>query len=144
MALAPTTIFALKRKEAALFTLGAVDKPLDGIKRVDLEAWVEKTKVELSAVTPDLVPDEPYAYFQKILTKKSSSITISSLVWSKAPNGSNALRVGGVAKSRQALLTFQSDLNNSNEWSSVDFPVGAIAKESNIPFEISLTPQKTK
>lgn len=144
VALSPTVIFLLEKKRAALFTLQVVDKPAQGLDKVALERWLDDTLADLKIITPDDTRDEPYAYFQKILAERSSSISITNLAFSKAPNGAKSLRASGVAKTRQALIAFQADLNESGEWGQVDFPVGAIAREADIPFEINLTPPKTK
>ncbi len=142
--LSPTTIFLLQKREAVLFTLGVVDKPTQGLDNVALESWLDNTLADLKTITPDEDRDEPYDYFKKILAKRSSAISITNLSFSKAPNGSKSFRASGMAKTRQALIAFQADLNDSGEWGQVDFPVSAIARESDIPFDINLVPPKDK
>lgn len=144
VALTPSLIFVIKKKEASLFTLSAVNKPLKITGKENLETWVERTKVELAALSPDPFPDTPYVYIQKVLEKKSNDIILNSFIWSRANNGNKSMRLSGVAKTRQTLLSFQSVLSESGNWTQVELPVSAIAKETNIPFEISLVPQKPK
>jgi hypothetical protein len=142
--LSPTAIFFLEKKKAALFTLDVVDKPVQGLDKDALEKWLERVVADLPAITPDETKDDVYIYLQKILAKKSPSISITNLSYAKALNGNKSFKVSGVAKTRQSLIAFQSSLNDSKEWSQVDFPVSAIARESDIPFDISLVPPKTK
>mgnify|MGYP003474449490 FL=1 len=142
--LVPALIFTIKKKESALFTLSAVDKPLRLTNKESLERWVERKKFELGALTPDVWPDTPYIYFKKIIEKKTSSITIGSFSFSRGNNGNKTLRVVGTALNRKELLAFQSALSESGDWTQVDLPLSTIAREADIPFEMSLLPQKTK
>ena len=142
--LAPSLIFATKKKEASLYVLSSVRGTSTKIDREKLEVWVEKTKKELLAIAPDGNEDKPYEYFQKVLLKKSSGVSLSSFSWMRQTNNSKSLRIYGVADTRQSLLAFQSELNSSQDWSQVDLPVCTIAREFDISFEISLVPQKTK
>ncbi|HRH25753.1 MAG TPA: hypothetical protein PLD99_02240 [Parcubacteria group bacterium] len=142
--LLPALIFTIKKKESALFTLSTVNKPLRLTNKQSLDAWVERTKLELTALTPDGWPDTPYIYFKKIIDKKPNSITIGSLSFSRAANGNKNTRVVGTASNRKELLAFQSALNESGDWTQVDLPLSTIAREADIPFEMNLVPQKIK
>ena len=142
--LASSLIFATKKKEASLYVLSSVKGTSTKIDRERLEVWVEKTKRELLAIAPDGNEDLPYEYFQKVLLKKTAEVSIHNFSWIRQANSSKSLRINGVAKTRQALLAFQSELSSSQDWSQVDLPVGTIAREFDIVFEISLIPQKTK
>lgn len=142
-ATAPSLIFALEKRGANLFLLESVKKQ-GRVVDTSLEDWVEKTKSKLTATSPDENPDQPYTYFQKVLESKVVGISLTNFTWSKVANSNKTIKIVGVAKTRQSLLNFQSSLSNSGNWIQADFPVGAIAKESDIPFEITLTPQKPK
>jgi len=139
----PSFIFALEKKNAALFTLSSLDDRPD-VDNTDLEAWAEQIKTKLTATLPNDSPDQPYTYFQKILAKKTSGVTLTGFVWTRQNNGNKSIRLNGVAKTRQDLLSFQSSLSESGDWAQADLPVSAIARELDIPFEITLTPQKTQ
>lgn len=142
--LLPTTIFSLKKREAAIFILDAVDRPTENLDKVALDKWMDKVLADISAIAPDNSHDEVYSFFQKILAKKTPSISITSLSYMKATNGAKSFKAGGVAETRQALIAFQSELSNSLDWSQVDFPVSSIARELDIPFEITLLPPKPR
>jgi hypothetical protein len=144
VALSPSLIFAREKKKVALFTLASVDQLPASQGKQGLLTWVEKVKSQIASITPDSQPDEPYENFQKIISKKISGISITSLIWNRQPTGVKNLRVSGVASSRQVLLDFVAKLQSSNDWSQADLPVSTIAKETDIPFEVSLTPQKAK
>jgi hypothetical protein len=62
--------------------------------------------------------------------------------FSRASNGNKSVKVVGTATNRKNLLAFQSALNESGDWTQVDLPLSTIAREVDIPFEISLVPQK--
>ncbi len=142
--LAPALIFTIKKKEAALFTLSSVEKPLRSTNKEGLETWVDRTKIELGALAADNWPDTPYVYFLRVIAKKSESIVISSFSFSRAGNGNKSVRIVGTATTRKELLAFQSALSETGEWAQVDLPLSTIAREADIPFEINLLPQKTK
>ncbi len=139
----PSFIFASEKKNAALFTLSSLNERPSS-DNTDLEVWVEQVVVKLSAITPSDAVDQPYTYFQKILAKKSLGVTLNGFVWTKQNNGTRSIKVNGTAKTRQDLLSFQSSLNDSGDWVQADLPVSSIARELDIPFEMTLTPQKAK
>jgi len=143
VALLPSLIFARERREAALFTLDSISRVPDSVNKEALEKWVEKVTSQLGALNPDPLLDQPYEFFLQITKSKPVGVTVTSLSWSRQGNNRN-LKVGGFAKSRQALLTFQSKLLASGDWSQVDLPLSTITRETDIPFDISLTPPKAK
>ena len=100
-----------------------------------VDQTVEQMKaVELYGGT-SLVPS---VYFNKIISNKNPDIKITKLSFSPVNNKQAQFLVGGTAKSREGLVIFIEDLKSKAGFSSVDSPVSDFAKNSNIPFTITL------
>lgn len=141
VAVLPSLIFIRERSTAASFTLSVVESTKAVVNKSALESWLARLQIELQSLAPDPIADIPYEYFQKILSVKPAGVTISGLSWNR-PSSTIFIRARGIARDRQTLLNFQSKLNSSGDWSQVDFPVDTIAREADIPFEMTLTPKK--
>lgn len=80
----------------------------------------------------------PSVLLSKVLENKSSNVSINRLSF-KALNVSEAqILVSGVAKNRQALVNFVSDLKSNGGFASVESPVSDFAKDSNISFTVTI------
>ncbi|MBA3733485.1 hypothetical protein H0W91_03890 [Patescibacteria group bacterium] len=76
-----------------------------------------------------------------IISQKNSNIHINELSYS-TPGGKNAhITLGGISNTRESLVNFQKNLENTGDFSKVDLPISNLAKEKNINFSINLTLQ---
>ncbi len=75
-----------------------------------------------------------------IFSKKSSSIKITQLSYSREASGVKKVSISGVAPSREVLLSFRKALEGSPSFKSVDLPISNFIKDSNIQFYINLIP----
>lgn len=76
---------------------------------------------------------------RNILATSRSGIVITGLDYTATTrNGSRTVSIMGTAASRDALRTFQIALQQQPFAQSVDLPVSAYAKDTNIPFTITV------
>lgn len=75
-------------------------------------------------------------FFIKIGEYTGNEIKISRLYASKTDN---SLRITGVAKTRDNLLTFKNNLEKSKYFSNINLPISSLLEKENINFEISAT-----
>ena len=86
--------------------------------------------------------DKISTLLEKTLAVKNSNIKISSLSSSLGHDQSESLTVYGVSNTRDGLIMFVKDIKSLGIFSSVDFPVSNLIKDSNIDFKIGLTVNK--
>ncbi len=143
IAILPSIIYAKAKRKAALFDLSSASSVPTPANTTELESEASKLQSELLSLTPDTTTLGPYEYFQKVIVRIPKDVTLTTLSWTKQV-ATKQLRVDGIAKTRESLLSLQSTLSDSGDWADVSLPVGTIAGDSDIPFEVSLTPQKPK
>ena len=79
-----------------------------------------------------------YDILNKILDKKTDQISIKNFVYLKKDNNNVSVTLSGLANSRESLIGFEKNLQNETYFSSVDFPVSNLAKDTNIDFSIQI------
>jgi len=103
----------------------------------DLTLWLESLNTKLKILSPKLDNDRPAQNLSDVIKQKGAGVKLTGFTWSKV-EGKTQLAVVGVARDRQALLSFESRLNASGEFSAVTFPVSNLAKDKDISFELTL------
>jgi hypothetical protein len=78
----------------------------------------------------------------KIIKFVPHGITLNSFSFSrnqtyKQKNGTTIL-VSGMANDRDSLVSFSTNLKNSNSFSSVEVPVSSLTKDKNLPFSMNI------
>lgn len=106
-----------------------------------LQTWLVNTNRKLSALSPDKNIDLPYDLFVQVLNNKVNGVRITGLSYRKVGKVPTIF-VSGVARDRQVLLSFEDKLNLSKQFSKVNIPASAFAKDKDINFEINMTPIK--
>ncbi|MHB1330596.1 MAG: hypothetical protein ACYCY6_01355 [Minisyncoccota bacterium] len=144
LACSPSYIFSKGKRDAALYTLETLNASGHPASKLELEKWVEYTNNEIEELALDPVIGKPSDYFKKVLESKPATSKVTGFLWTRGAGNFKSIRVRGEASTRQSLLQFQDNLRSTGDWTQVDFPVSAIAEESDINFELSLIPTPIK
>ena len=75
---------------------------------------------------------------ERVLTQSGNGISIQSLSLKRA-TAASTISIGGIASSRDSLVTFSKRLQGEPSFSRADVPVGSFAKNKDIPFNLSIT-----
>lgn len=98
---------------------------------------VARTEDELKAVSFYQKQNSlPSNVFAKIVKYKSAGLFITRLSFVYSEQGQ--IIINGIAKNREVLVRFISDLKNEPDFTSVESPISDFAKNANIPFSINL------
>ncbi len=112
----------------------------------NLAQWVIATNKRISFLAPDKNLNVPYELFLTILGQRTAGIKLTTLSYDtdtdKKGNLTVTLKINGTAADRASLLGFQSALNDLNQFSKATVPVSTFTKDSNIDFDLTLTPLK--
>ncbi len=75
-----------------------------------------------------------------ILSKKTNSIHINQLSFTlnNDKNKTASIALSGISATREALVSFSKNLQNSGVFKSVDLPVSSLTKDSNLEFSINI------
>ncbi len=75
-----------------------------------------------------------------ILAEKTSDIKIIQITYQNDPILGKKINLLGTASSRDALLSFEQTLQNDANFKNVNLPISSFVKQSNIQFDLSLSP----
>lgn len=103
-----------------------------------LETWVSGLNLRLKTLAPKLDRDRPAEIFADIIKERGSGVKLTDFSWIKSEKGTE-LSVSGVARDRQALLSFESRLQALGQFTGVSLPVSNLAKDRDIGFEVKLS-----
>ena len=133
----PSYLLSVTRESAALDRTKILET-IEPHNKEELESWLKKINTELKTLSPKLDTDRPSEFFESILKEKSAGIKVSNLLWEKQEV--LVLTVEGVARTRQALINFETKLKQSGKFKEVALPISNLAKDEDIKFQIKLTP----
>lgn len=93
-----------------------------------------------------LAKEDPVEPFSRILKEieglRGASITILDFTISRTENVLDPIVVSGVANSRLELSEFRDAIEESEFFASAQLPLSNLAKDKDIPFTITITPEK--
>jgi len=137
ISLVPAYIISESHIRVAQARTEALKNSPTGEKRDELVSWLSVTNKKLKILSPNSQTSIPYESFIKVVSSKSTGIKIAELEWSKTDTDT-LLVIRGNASDRQALLDFQSKLNDTKAFSKAVLPVSDFAKDKDIDFELKL------
>ena len=137
--LVPLYIFSMTKERSAVNRL-EVTKKLPLLENgQNIDEWLKSTKEKQRILAPALKKDEPYEYFNRIISLKPEGISLKNLSWKRDPKGT-VISVNGIASTRNTLLMFEQALNNSGQFSKAALPVSNLARDKNIDFSLTISP----
>lgn len=102
------------------------------------QIWLTETNRKLQLLSPKLDTDRPSVFIERILDQKVTGARITGLSWLKVKDKITLL-VSGVALDRQALITFENNINSAGYFSEVTLPISNLAQDRNIDFQIKFS-----
>ena len=132
----PTYILLMSKLSAAQIEKNAATTPADE-KSKTIEDEVMSIRDKIALIEDNSAEIPIINVIEKLISKTDSSIIINSLSL-KRKTDSGAITLLGVAKSRDALVSFEKRLRSEMTFSSVNLPVGSLAKSKDVPFSITI------
>jgi len=139
--LLPSYILTLYREREVLVQAKIVENVSKGKNKAELVGKIKALNEKIRNIKASEVKIQYYDIIQKVLEKKSNSITVNSfLVMDKAVEKGNLYQVQmtGVAKTRDELVDFEKALD-SIPGLEAELPVSSLASEINAEFVINIT-----
>jgi hypothetical protein len=83
-------------------------------------------------------------YLTLLKNLESADVSVARMSLNRNGDSVEEISVSGVADSRQALADFRNRMLASEQIESVDLPISNLAKDKEIPFELTITLAKQK
>tara|TARA_B100000745_G_scaffold300439_1_gene254400 strand:- start:706 stop:1242 length:537 start_codon:yes stop_codon:yes gene_type:complete len=115
-----------------------IGKTLEASGSDEVEARLKALNEQIALL--QTLPEQPLfvSAIEEVLEVSRSGIAITQISYNpKDP----AVQIGvrGIADDRDALRSFAKTLEEREEVAGVDFPIGNLSKEKDLPFNISIT-----
>jgi len=108
----------------------------------ELQAWLTRANLQLALLAPQPNVRKPSEVMGNLLSQDTVGISLTTFFWVKVDD-EILLQVEGMADNRQALINFENNVSASGHFSDVSLPVSNLAKDSDINFQVTLTPSPT-
>jgi hypothetical protein len=90
----------------------------------------------LSIIKPD--ETEIVDTIKKVINDMNTGISITSFTYNYGSKNNSSLTFKGVAKTRSELIDFTKELKKEIGFTGVDLPISNLAKEVDVPFNITV------
>lgn len=94
---------------------------------------------QLAAAASTTPPTEVLAALDQVAGR---DVSIASFRLTKGEKEIETITITGMANTRTALANFRADIESNPLFQKADLPISNLAKESDIPFNIEITPSK--
>ncbi len=102
---------------------------------------LKDTKTQLLLLQPDASEDSVQNVLGLITKNKSSDIRIQNVSFERGVAGAEdgKIVVSGIAKNRESLTTFSSQIQSNSIFKNVDLPISNFAKNKDIAFSMQIS-----
>jgi hypothetical protein len=108
----------------------------------------ENSITEVNAISALLTKSENTVNFSNVISEieknKSVDIVLLDFTLTRARDVLTSVMISGSASSRATLSAFRDTLDANTLFGKVDLPLASLAKDKDIPFTITITPDKEK
>lgn len=136
--LVPTYLYLADRVALAESRLGELDAALASSGEGELSSRVASIKADVGRLDAIYASPSAAAAIRTVLLVPSEGVSLGGITFS-ASLAEGRMTVTGTAATREALRQYALALSSLPFAKSADLPLSAYAKESDIPFTITLT-----
>ncbi len=147
LSLIPAFVIAYTDEKSALNRIEEIRKNRDTKEIESIKKELQKTTEYIKKIDSAENNIKYSEIIPQIINDKNANIQITSLSFirsDKNATSTNPLVLQGIAKSRDSLLKFKSELEKNSLISSVELPVSDLARSKDIDFSIKISLIKIK
>jgi len=133
----PAFISMSSEKEVLILEKQSFSKKTTNDNQGEIEKELKNIKEMITVLALDNTANPITSVLERVLLEKGSGIILQSISLERKKDFW-AVSLGGKALSREALVDFSKKLETTPSLSDVDLPVSSLAKNSDIPFSITL------
>ncbi len=139
--LAPSFILTESRLEQKQATLDSLSAAASGTSTEQSQEIIAATNEKLSVIAEETEKLQPTDMVSLITQAKPVGVSVRSISVQEAEteNATQSVSISGIARTRDALLTFEDNLNNQAQIQQVDLPIETLAARQNAQFSLTIT-----
>jgi hypothetical protein len=133
----PTWLNSYYKEKEVLINIDKVNESID-ISLVGTNELIKLLNGRLKVIDGFLSYPKFVPFVKDILSKKTSSISLKEITFSSSTTTKANITIGGVAKTRESLLSFVKNLQDLKRFSKVDLPISNFTKDKDLNFSINI------
>jgi len=134
IALFPAYLLSLEKEKELVQVYEKLQSEESTKETNSLNAVVKDINTKLSVLPNDKSKEFSKEFFDAIISRKGSLVSVDGLSYGKDSEGLNIGRVSGVAKTRSSLISFVDELKKVPEFVDVSVPISNLVKDRDIIF----------
>lgn len=138
----PTWLSSFYKEKVMLSDSNKLNQNLSESSVESVSAEILKINQQLNIINNSLNYRGIVVFIDEVLQQKNNTIFIEQFSMSSGNNAEPILFIGGVATTRENLVSFVSRLEQSDLFSEVNLPISNLAKDRNIDFSIEIKIKK--
>lgn len=135
--LLPSYVFTLTREQVVKDKFANIQTTETAKLDSDIRKILNDSRSKTESIWSSLSSAKILPTIKKIIDVKQGSITVTSFDIGKITEGKRRVGVEGIAKNREALVSFSKELEKVKDFADVNVPITNFQKSSDIPFTIS-------
>ena len=140
-ALVPSYVAARVAALSAEEEAGIAAAAADSAALQDAARSLSVSNALLSAISLQSGMRRPSEAFGSVLAARSVGISITRMEYEVSGANTLALRLSGIAATREALLAFRQSVQHLSGVTAADIPIDNLTKAQNVPFVLSIAMQ---
>ncbi len=137
--LLPPWMFTFYKEKDAQGQISFLQQSPDSQNAEALKNVISSTNHKINIIHTTLVYPEIVPLLNNVLLYKNEKVRINNFHYTTDGAGKVSVVVGGIATTRESLVSFVKKLQDSGMYSSVDLPVSNLAKDKDIEFRMTLS-----
>ncbi len=140
--LLPSFILTLYREKDMLSQAKTIEDANKGNNKAELVSNIRGVNDKIRNIKTNENRQEYYDIIQKIIEEKDDNLKINSFLVFDKPEGDKTqyeIQITGIAKTRDSLVKFKSEIEKSSLGAKVDLPVASLASDVDAEFVMRIT-----
>ena len=135
----PSWFLSVYKEQDALLSLKNINTLMSFDRSSPITTIINNTNSKLEVINTVMQYQEIAPLIRTILLSKSASIYLNQFTYTFVDTSTATLTISGLSSSRENLVLFVKNLQESGFFKIVDSPISNFAKDKNINFFITLT-----
>ena len=135
----PSWVLSLYREKEDIVQLDKINQSALSKETETVTSVIKSMNIKLDILDKTLKYPEAINLIDIILSKKTPLIRLNNLVYTSSSQSGTTILLRGISDTRDSLVSFEKNLEQSGHFKTVDLPVSNLAKDRDIIFSINLS-----
>ncbi len=135
----PSFIISHSKEKELELRVQVIDKSSEALNINSIKTTIRSLNNDLNIIDRMSAYLEPVLLIDTVLSKKTNSIRITDISYTSVSTSTANLAIQGISSTRDTLVEFKKNLDESGFFKNIDLPISNLAKDRNINFSMTMT-----